>query len=251
MTRKTFQSTQFRDPYCKSTTNAPPIYPIELTICVYRIRELTSFRTQHELHPSEGSVDSYTFHVFGFAIDPSTNLPIDMARFAIADSVDGYAISSRAMNITKDFTYNTDSGLTTAEILAHALEVGIGRSKFTQALTMCMFVTTWFLTIVSTYFAFSAVKKGTVDFAIVVLHASIVLAIAGIQKIYTSPPPFGISLGTIRLYPPVARSNGVPLDTWGSFSQAAIVAFCSMMLLFTATKSYLSTKAPSKSREKV
>ena len=201
--------------------------------------------------PSEGSTDSYAFNVFGFAIDPSTNLPIDMARFAIANSVDGYTISSRAMNITKDFTFNTDSGLATAEILAYALEVGIGHSKFTRALTMCMSVTTWVLTIVSTYFAFSAVKKGRVDFAIVILHASIVLAISGIQKVYSSPPPFGISLGTLRLCPSVAQSNGVPLDTWGSFSQAVIVAFCSMMLLFTATKSYLSTKWPSGSREKV
>lgn len=189
--------------------------------------------------------------MFGFAVDPSTNLPIDMARFAIANSVDGYTITSRTTNITKDFTYNTDSGPTTTEILAHGLEVGISRSGFTQALTMCMFVTTWVLTIVSTYFAFSAVKKGRVDFAIVILHASIVLAISGIQKIYTSPPPFGISLGMLLCRASVVQPDGIPLDTWGSFSQAAIVAFCSMMLLFTATKSYLSTKWPSKSREKV
>ena len=40
------------------------------------------------------------------------------------------------------------------------------------------------------------------------------------------------------------------LDVVGFFSQATIVAICFMMLLYTATKSYLSSQGPSQTREK-
>ena len=218
MTQITFRLTQFMDLYCEYTTNASLDCPVELLIVwIYRIRELTSFRTEHELHPSETSIDSYAFHVFGFAIAPSTNLSIDIARFAIADTFDGFTISTRGMNVTKDFIYNAGKGLTTTEILAHALEVGISRSNFTQGLTMCMLVTNWVLTLVSTYYAFVAVRKGRVDFAIIILHASTGLAVSAIQKLYASPPPFGEPIGTLRSRPSVSWPNNTPPRRVGIF----------------------------------
>jgi len=216
--------------------NKLPVDPIHGPLL---IRDLNSFRTEHELLPTESPLGSYAFHAFAFAIDPSTNSSVDIARFAVADFLDGFTISSLGMNVTKAFTYNAGGGSTTVEILARALEVGISRSKFSQGLTMCMIVTSWFLTIASTYIAFSAVRKGRVNFMTVNLHASIALAISAIQKLYTSPPP---------LRPP---PFGASLDTWGSFSQVAIVVFCFVMLVFTAVKSRLSTKGLSRNREKV
>lgn len=167
------------------------------------------------MRPTEDSIDSYAFHAFAFAIDPSTNLSIDIARFAVADSFDGFTVSSRGMDFTMDFTYDPGNGSTTVEILAHALEIGISRSGFTRALTMCMFATSWFLTVASTYFAFKAVAKGRADFAIVMLHASTGLAISSIQKLYTSPPPLGASLGTLRLHPSVSQFTYVPPRCFG------------------------------------
>jgi hypothetical protein len=164
---------------------------------IYRTRELNSFRTKHELHRSEKFVDSRTFHAFAFAIDPATNLPVDIAQFTIANSFNDFTMSSRNMKVTKDFTYDTDSGPTTVEIIAHALEVEISRSKFAQALTMCMFATNWVLTIASAHIVFSAVTKGRVDFMAVILHSSVALAILGIRRLYVSPPPFGAFLGIL------------------------------------------------------
>ena len=131
-------------------------------------------------------------------MDPSTNLPVDIARLAIADSLDGFTVSTRGMEMTKDFVYNTGIGSKTVEIVAHALEVEISRSKFTQALNMCMFATNWGLTIASTYVVISAVTKGRVDFMVVILYSSMGVAILGIQKFYVNPPPFGEFLGMRR-----------------------------------------------------
>jgi hypothetical protein len=67
-------------------------------------------------------------------MDPATNLPVDIARFAIGDSFNDFTTSSRSMKVTKDFTHDTDSGPKTVEIVAHALEVGISPSKLARAL---------------------------------------------------------------------------------------------------------------------
>jgi hypothetical protein len=130
-----------------------------------------------------------------FAIDPTTNVSVRIARFAVRNSLDGFTMTSRGRNVAEAFTYDTGSGTTTVEIEAHALEVEIRRSKLPQALTLCMFATNWVLTIVSTCIAFSAVTKGRVGFAAVILHGSMALAITGIRELYLSPPPFGAFLG--------------------------------------------------------
>ena len=198
MIQTNFQSTQSRDLYCKHAIEAPLCRPTDLIVRIYRIQELVSFRTQHELNLSENSIDSYAFHVFAFVMDPSTNLPVDIAQFAIADSFDGLTISSHTVNITKNFTYNTGGGSIMVEVVARALEVEISRSKFMRGLTMSMFATNWALTIASAYIVFTAVTKGRVDFMVVILYGSMGMAILGIQKFYINPPPFGALLGMFR-----------------------------------------------------
>ena len=219
-------------------------------VWTYRIRELNSFRMEHELYPSENTIDPYEFHVFAFAVDPSTNLPIDIAQFTIADSLDGFTITSRGMEITKDFTYDAGSGSTTVEIVARALEVEVGRSKLIKALNMCMFATNWALTIASAYVVFSAVTKGRVDFMIVILYSSMAMAILSIQKFYINPPPFGTLLGMPRYTRLFYSLITHPPDALGFYSQATIVAICFTMLLYTATKSYLSAEGAVRSHEK-
>ena len=93
------------------------------------------------------------------------------------------------------------------EIEAHALEVKIRESILLQALTMCMFTTTWVLTILLAYITFSAVMKGKVGFMAVILHSSVAFAIASIWELYLSPPPFGAFLGTLLITAPFHYST--------------------------------------------
>jgi hypothetical protein len=44
--------------------------------------------------------------------------------------------------------------------------------------------------------------KGRVGFMAVILHSSMVFAIASIQELYLSPPPFGAFLGTLLITAP-------------------------------------------------
>jgi len=210
--------------------NKLPVDPIQGPLL---IRELNSFRTNHELHPSGSSVYSYAFHAFAFAVNPATNVSVDIARFAITNPSDSFTTSSRSTNVTKGFVYDTDSGPTTVEIVAHALDVEISHSRLTQGISLCMFATNWILTITSAYITFSAVTKGRVGFAVVILHGSMVFAILGIRGLYASSPPFGAFL-----------------DAVGLFSQITIAVACSTVLFHTAVKSYLPARVSSRSPDK-
>jgi len=182
--------------------------------------------TEHELHLSEHS-GTYTFNAFAFAIDPATNLSLDITRFGILDLLNGFATSSQSIVTTKVFTYGADNGSPTIEVAARVLEVEISRSELAQAFTMWMFATNWILTLASAYLTFAAVTKGRVDFTVFILHGSMALAIPSIWKLYIGPPPFGASL-----------------DVVGFSSQITIVAICSVVLLYAATKSHFSVKVP-------
>ena len=63
-------------------------------------------------------MDTYTFRAFVFAIDPVTNLSVDIARFTIADSADGFTVAR--LSTRED---------TTIGIGSRALEVEFRRSK--------------------------------------------------------------------------------------------------------------------------
>jgi len=216
----------------KAFSYDPSKLPVDPTWGPVNIRELHTFWTGHELHPSGPSADSYTFHVFAIAVDPVTNLSVNIAQFAIVNSLDGFTISSRGAEAMKRFNYDTDGGPKTVEIESRALDVQIRHSKSAKMLNICIFATNWALTLVSTYIACKATTTGRVDFAVVLVHGSMVLAISSIRKLYVSPPPFGAFT-----------------DSVGFFSQIAIVALSSVMLLYTASKSYLSTKTPSRRLE--
>lgn len=207
MTQANFQSTQLWDPYSKHALRIPLPRLVDIKIGTHSIRKLNSFRTEHKLCQLQHSTDSYAFHTFAFAIDPATNVSLGIAQFAIGNSLSRFTISSRGRNVVRAFAYDTGSGATTVEIEARALEVEISRSKLPQALTMCMSATTWVLTIASSYITFSAVTKGRVGFAAVILHGSVAFAIASIRELYLSSPPFGAFLGMPLIAVPFRRST--------------------------------------------
>ena len=190
------------EPYGAHTLKIPPSRLVDLTISTNSILKFSSFRTEHELRPSRHSLHSYTFETFGFVVDTTTNLSVDIAQLTIADSLDGFTTSSRGMKTIKQFVYDTGGAHKTVEIEARALEVEIRRSRLAQTLTMCMLATNWALTIASTYATFEAVTYGRVNFAAVIAHGSIALAITGIRQLYLGPPPFGALLGSCPTFTP-------------------------------------------------
>ena len=194
-----FQSTQLGDQY---STHANSVSFLRLTIGTGSIRELHTFWTGHELHPSGPSIGSYTFRVFAIAIDPATNRSVNIAQFAIANPLGGFTISSRDTKTMERFAYDADSGPTTVEIESRALDVDIRRSKSAHILNVCIFTTNWVLTLVSAYIAGKAATNGRVDFAVVMVHGSMALAIPNIRKLYISPPPFGAFIGILAVPPP-------------------------------------------------
>jgi len=190
---------------------------VKLTVSTHSIRELHSFWTEHELHPSAHSVDSYTFRAFGLVVDPATNLSVDIGRFAVANSLDWFTISSRSARAVEGFTYDTASGPTTVEMGSSTLEVEIRRSESAKALNMCIFATNWILTLVTAYIAGKAATNRRVDFATVVFHGSIALVIPSIRKLYIDPPPFGAFPGTLAVSTLIRCLTGGPPRHCGIF----------------------------------
>jgi len=189
MTQTISQLIQFRDLCCTHEINLPLLKLLKLTVGTRRIRDLISFRTKHELHPYGHSSDSYTFHTFAFAIDPVTNLSVNIAQFTTAGSLDDF--TTRVARIP---AYGTNDSATMG-IKALAIEVGYHPPKSPGAFTMCVLVTSWTLTLVSVYVSLVAMTEGRVDFTTIILHAFAALAILGLWGGQFGRQSFGAHLG--------------------------------------------------------
>ena len=164
------------------------------------------FAMEHDIHASEHfpvPFDSYNFQAYAFAINPTTNQPVNIVRFSVPDPPSGFIVSSSETGTTKQITYATESGPRTVEIKSRMLTIAVRHSTFALALTTCMSVTNWTLTLTSLYITFSAVKKGRVTWPAFMLHSAMVLVIPSIRKLYLCPPPFGVFLGAVQRVAPV------------------------------------------------
>ena len=158
------------------------------------------FETEHELHPLGRfpvPFDSYTFQAFAFAINPTSNQSVDIARFLVPSSPNGFAICSNDTEVVRQFIYNTSDGPATVEVKSRLLTAVIRYSTLALALTACMFVANWALTLASLYIAFSAMTKGRVTWSAFTLHGTMALVIPSIRSLYLCPPPFGAYLGVV------------------------------------------------------
>jgi len=189
MTQSISQLTQFRDLCCTYAFDSPLGRLSKLTVGTRRIRDLISFRTQHVLHPSGHSLDSYTFHAFVFAIDPITNLPVDIAQFAIAGSLDGF--TSKVARVT---AYGTNDSATMGTN-SLALHVEYRPPKSPGTFTMCVLVMSWTLILVSVYVSLVAMTEWRVDFTAIILHAFAALAVLGLWGGQSGRQSFGAYLG--------------------------------------------------------
>lgn len=219
----------------RSFSYDPKRLPTSSSLGPEYIRELSSFKTEHDLHPSTHNTDSYTLHLFAFAIDPSTNLSINIHRFEVPNSLDGFTISSSATRVVKEFSYITTNGFTVTGVDSSALTVEIKRSDLSQALNVCILVTSWVLTLGLAYVTVTGARNGRVDFMVLFLYVSVALAIASLRRLLVSqPPPFGEYV-----------------DTVGSLSQIAVMTLSSVALAYNLLKPYPSRKIYPRSLEKM
>lgn len=156
----------------------------------------------HELRPSghfPEPFDSYTLQVFALAINPADNLSVDIAQFSVPDSPNGFIVSSfsHEAELTDRFTYDVGDGAEVMQVKPRALTITIQYSAFTLALTVCMFVANWALTLASLYITLSAIKKGRVTWPAFILHNTMLLVILSIRKLSTWPQPFGVFIGVV------------------------------------------------------
>ena len=139
--------------------------------------------------------DRYSFSVFAFAIERSTNKSIPIAFFGIWNSGSG------------DFTQSIEmhpaiNSFGSGSAISKTLRVTIGRSISARAFTYSMFIITWVLTacsIMTTAVAFSR-ESGKRDAAVTLLPITAILAIPTIRNLYVGSPPFGIRLGAYKDY---------------------------------------------------
>lgn len=155
------------------------------------------FETELELHASGHAFNVYTSQMFAFALNPATNQSVDIARFSVPDPPSGFVMSSSDTEVAKQFTYDTDDGPKTVEIKSRMLTIGVRYSTFALALTACMFITNWILTLASLCIAFSAMAKGKVTWSALILHSTMILVIPSIRNLYLCPPPFGTFIGAV------------------------------------------------------
>jgi len=170
------------------------------------LMDYNHFATEHDIHALGHfpvPFDSYNFQAYAFAMNPTTNQPVNIMRFSAPDSPSGFAMSSSETGTTKLFTYATESGPRTVEIKSRMLTIAVRYSTLTLALTTSMFVANWILTLGSLFITFSAVKKGKVTWPVFMLHSAMVLVIPSIRKLYLCPPPFGKFLGAVQRVAPV------------------------------------------------
>ena len=158
------------------------------------------FETKHELYPLgrfPAPFDSYTFQAFAFAINPTSNQSVNIARFLVPGSPNGFAICSNDTEVVRRFTYNTGDGPATVEVKSRLLTAVIRYSTLALALTVCMVIVNWALTLASLYIAFLAMTKGRVTWSTFTLHGTMAMAIPSIRGLYLCPPPFGTFLGVV------------------------------------------------------
>ena len=140
--------------------------------------------------------DIYYVTAFAFVIEKATNTAIPIVKFAAGEAPNHFDISSDEMETTSNYTYDSGSGPTMTEVPSKMVFIQATRSLFTRALTMCLFLVNWALTIGSIYIMLIAIfREEGINEAVLLLPITIILTIPTLRSLYPGSPPFGIYIG--------------------------------------------------------
>ena len=197
-TKPKSRSIQLGNPHSTHTPNVALAGLIELKIDTRSVQAFTNFQTVHELHPSVHAINSYTFNILAFAIDPATGTSVNLAQFRMENWLEWFTIFSNGTRTTAEFTHHTTSGPTTTEVESHVLAVEIRRSGWARTFNMCILAESWILAVGAVHFSRKR-ASGWVAVVAAALRISWVLTIATIRSLYIGTPPFGSFLGMFLL----------------------------------------------------
>jgi len=143
--------------------------------------------------------DAYSLTVFVFAIEKATNRSIPVVAFIAPEAPDNFVISSTEEVATNNYTYDSGTGPTVIEVQSSVAYIEVGRSQFARALTMCLLLINWALTIGSIYVVLVvAFRDGGKNDTVLLLPVTIILTILALRDLYVGSPPFGIFIGKSR-----------------------------------------------------
>ena len=134
-----------------------------------------------------------------FVIEKATNEPVPIIALIAGRAPENFDMSFVEVETISNYTYDSETGPTTINVSSRIVHMEARRSRFTRALTMCLFLVNWALTTCSIYITvlvvFRRVEKhdGTLF-----LPVTIILTIPTLRDLYPSSLPFGIFLGKTR-----------------------------------------------------
>jgi len=135
-----------------------------------------------------------------FVIDKATNESIPIVTLIAGRAPENFDMSfTEAPETTSNHTYDSDTGPTTISVGSRVVHMEARRSRFTRALTMCLFLVNWALTTCSIYITVLVVfKRVEKHEGTLFLPVTIILTIPTLRELYPSSLPFGIFLGKSR-----------------------------------------------------
>lgn len=139
--------------------------------------------------------EHYNFHALAFAIDPTTNNSVHIAKFGVLDTLGNFIIRSHDTTDTSNFTYESEDGLMLTGVESRVLRVEIKQSVIAKAFAICLFLGNWAMTIGSVYTtALMASERLEANGVVAALPFSALLAIPTIRSLYSSSS-LGVSIG--------------------------------------------------------
>jgi hypothetical protein len=174
--------------------------------CIHSSQDAVRFNTEHRIGSgtkrgySEQLVipfDRYSLHAFVAAIDPTTNLSVDIAQFVVTAPLGGFEIVSPEMDTSKSTPY----------LVLRSLSAVIKRSKISQMFTLSLALFNWFLTIGMIYATILVIfGKIEANSTVAFMPFSMMLTIPVVRGLYADSPSLGASFGTLRIRQLVSSS---------------------------------------------
>ena len=125
---------------------------------VHSVSDYLNFATEHRIHKYVGlsrseqlmvSPDQYFFHTFAFAVDPTTNYSVPIAKLVVAGTTKDFAIRSHDTAAMNTLAYDPEKEPVSVE--SRVLRVEIEPSVIALANAIGLFAINWLATIGSIY----------------------------------------------------------------------------------------------------
>ena len=134
-----------------------------------------------------------------FVIDKATNKPVPIVALTAGRAPENFELSSVQVETTSNYTYVSETGLTTIPVNSGVVRIEARRSRFARALTMCLFLVNWALATCSIYIVVLVISRRVeTNDGILFLPVTIILTIPALRALYPGTRSLGIFIGRSR-----------------------------------------------------